>query len=176
MISLVFALRFMCCSQMSLVIPGSGLIFLMAHQSPHSDLLLALVDVIALVIAFVLCYLPVTANLQCFSAMTMCWMPRSIGCALAKCFTEKCSRFCTSVKYRQRIPLCWLQDLGELDHTGATSSGRHTSYATVKADDDDSLGPLDILRAPPGGASRQTHGEAVVRLHLQYFRLRYSSV
>ena len=72
MISLVFALRFMCCSQMSLVIPGSGLIFLMAHQSPHSDLLLALVDVIALVIAFVLCYLPVTANLAILSAMTMC--------------------------------------------------------------------------------------------------------
>ena len=71
-ISLVFALRFMCCPQMSLVIPGSGLIFLMAHQSPHSDLLLALVDVIALVIAFVLCYLPVTANLAILSAMTMC--------------------------------------------------------------------------------------------------------
>ena len=162
--------------QMSLVIPGSGLIFLMAHESPYSDLLLALVDAIALVTAFVLCYLPVTDDLAILLRHDYVLDARSIGGALGKCFTERCSRFCPSGEDRQLISLCWLQDLAEMSHTGATASGRHTSYATVKADDDDSHGQLDVLRAPPGGTSRQTHGEAVVRLHLQYFRLHYSSV
>ena len=161
----------MCCLQMSLVIPGSGLIFQMAHESPYSDLLLALVDVIALVTALVLCYLLVTHDLAILLRHDYVLDARFIGGARGKCFTERCSRFCPCGEDRQLISLYWLQDLAELSHIGATASDRHTSYATMKADDDDSHEHSDVLRAPPGGTSRQTHGEAVVRLHLQYFCL-----